>query len=125
MLGCKPGVPVVDTNPAPRDLRGTISGQVVGPEGTSPMADRTIRVHAVDTGQVYQVRTNEAGGYSIQLPPGRYRLDLVLLKGEQVMKQPGEISLEGAELSTDQDFVVEGSSSVTLHIVSYPPHAVP
>jgi hypothetical protein len=115
-LACRLGVPVIDPNPPPPNLRGTITGQVIGPEGTSPMANRTVRVHALDTGRVYQARTNEAGGYTIQLPPGRYRLALVPMIGEKVTREPGEITLDGAELVTDQDFVVDGSPSASLHM---------
>src|SRR6266850_3674525 len=72
--GCRRGVPVVDLGPKPPAARGTITGIVRGPEGTSPLSGRTVEVINTATGERRTVQTAANGGFTIELPAGKYRL---------------------------------------------------
>lgn len=106
--GCRPGVPVIDTGSKPPNVRGTITGAVRGPEGTAPAAGRTVVAVETQTQMRYEIQTNEAGTYTFAVPPGTYRLELVLLPGESLSKQPGQISLTPSDLESGHDFVLGG-----------------
>ena len=71
--GCKPGVPVVDVGPKPPAARGTLTGTVRGPEGTSPIGGRTVEIFNTVTGEKYSTTTSDTGGFTVQLPAGKYR----------------------------------------------------
>ena len=103
---CRPGVPIIDTAPKPVEAEGTISGTVRGPEGTSPVDNRAVAVINVDTGERQRTTTNSAGGFSFKLKPGKYRVELTLLEGESLSKQPGVISLNRSDVDAHADFVL-------------------
>ena len=65
-------------------------------------------VHAVDTvtGQRYSAVTGVTGGFSIKVPPGKYRLELELREQETVVQQPGIIDINKSDLDTDLNIVV-------------------
>src|SRR5207237_10745461 len=75
------GVPVVDLGAKPPSARGTIAGIVRGPEGTSPVIGRTVEIVNIATGEKHSVTTGENGGFSIELPAGKYRLEMPLHHG--------------------------------------------
>lgn len=103
---CRPGVPIIDTAPKPVEAEGTISGTVRGPEGTSPVDNRAVAVINVDTGERQRTTTNSAGGFSFKLKPGKYRVELTLLEGESLSKQPGVINLNRSDVDAHADFVL-------------------
>ncbi|HVD91382.1 MAG TPA: carboxypeptidase-like regulatory domain-containing protein [Vicinamibacterales bacterium] len=103
--GCRRGVPVVDLGPKPPAARGTITGIVHGPEGTSAMSGRTVEVVNVATGEHRTVQTQANGGFTIELPAGKYRVELALLDGETLIKKPGIVDLERGDIDS-HDFVV-------------------
>jgi hypothetical protein len=104
-VACRPGRPVFDTSPGDKTARGTIAG-IVSAAGGERLSGR--RVHAVDLGtsQRYSAVTNVAGGFSIPVPPGKYRLELVLLEGETVLRQPGVIDINESDLDANLEIVV-------------------
>lgn len=104
--GCRRGVPVVDLGPKPPEARGTLSGVVRGPEGTSPIAGRDVHVINTDTGARYTTRTSETGGFTIQVPAGKYRLELPLRDGETLVKRPGLIDLNKSDVDSRIEFVL-------------------
>lgn len=106
VTACRPGVPVIDTAPKPVEAEGTISGTVRGPEGTSPVDNRAIAVVNVATGERQRTTTNNAGGFSFKLKPGKYRVELTLLEGESLSKQPGVINLNRSDVDAHADFVL-------------------
>jgi hypothetical protein len=103
---CRPGTPVVDMGPKPPTQNGTIAGKVSGPKGESPLVNRLVRAVSISTGQRYEAQTNQAGTYTIEVPPGRYKLELELQEGERLVKQPGEVQIDRSDLDERQDFVV-------------------
>ncbi len=107
--GCRRGVPIVDLGPKPPDAKGTITGIVRGPEGTSPMAGRTVEVTNTATGEKRTVQTAINGGFTIQVPAGKYRLDLQLQDGETIVKRPGLVDLGHGDIDSHIEFVLSPS----------------
>ena len=107
--GCKPGVPVVDLGPKPAAARGTLTGTVRGPEGTSPIAGRTVEIVNTVTGEKYSTTTSDTGGFTVQLPAGKYRLELPLKVGETIVKHPGVIDLARGDIDSHVEFVLAPS----------------
>jgi hypothetical protein len=102
---CRPGTPIVNTDPMKATTPGTIAGAVRSPAG-DPISDR--RVEAVDTrtGQRYAAKSGVTGGYSIKVPPGHYRLELEMREVETIVQQPGEIDINSGDLDPTMDIVV-------------------
>jgi hypothetical protein len=103
---CRRGVPVVDVGPKPSAARGTITGIVRGPEGTSAISGRNVEVINTVTGDRRSVVTGANGGFTIELPAGKYRLELSLRDGESVVKRPGIIDLDKGDIDSHIEFVL-------------------
>ena len=106
IIACRRGVPVIDPTPGPLQADGTISGTVRGPEGTSPIEGREVVVINVETGARENVKTNNAGGFTFKVKPGKYRVELALLAGEVLVKRPGVISVNRSDVDAHADFVI-------------------
>ena len=111
LAACRRGAPVFDPSPRPTQADGTISGTVRGPEGTSAIEGRDVTVVNVDTGAREQVKTNKAGGFTFKVKPGKYRVELALISGEMLVKQPGVINVNRSDVDAHADFIV-GTSRV-------------
>jgi hypothetical protein len=108
---CRRGVPVVDLGPKPPAAKGTITGIVRGPEGTSPLMGRTVEVVNVATGEKHTVQTVANGGFTIELPAGKYRLELPLRDGETLIKRPGVVELGHGDIDSHIEFVVASAKA--------------
>jgi hypothetical protein len=106
---CRRGVPVVDLGPKPPAARGTITGIVRGPEGTSAISGRTVEVINVATGEKHTATTAANGGFTIELPKGKYRLELPLRQGETLSKRPGIVDLDRGDIDSHIEFVLSGA----------------
>jgi hypothetical protein len=104
--GCRRGVPVVDTGPKPAIARGTITGIVRGPAGTSGIAGRTVVATNVDTGERHAARTSSTGGFTLEALPGKYRLQVELRPGETVVKAPDVVVLDRGDIDSHVEFIV-------------------
>lgn len=85
---------------------GTISGTVRGPDGTSPLDGRLVEVMNVDTGEKQQVTTNNAGGFTFKVKPGKYQVQLTLREGEILVKKPSVINVNRSDVDAHADFVL-------------------
>lgn len=103
---CRRGVPVVDLGPKPPDARGTLTGIVRGPEGTSPVIGREVQIVNTETGARHNALTAENGGFTIQLPAGKYRFELPLRDGETLVKRPGVVDLGKGDIDSHIEFVL-------------------
>jgi len=103
---CRQGMPVIDTSPRPAQADGTISGTVRGPAGTSPLDGRLVEVTNVDTGDKQQVTTNNAGGFTFKVKPGKYQVQLTLREGEVLVKKPSVINVNRSDVDAHADFVL-------------------
>jgi len=108
---CRQGVPAVDLGPKPLNPRGTITGIVRGPEATSGMPGRTVEVVNVTTGEKHTATTASNGGFTIQLPKGKYRLELQLRAGETLVKRPDVVDLDSGDIDSHIEFVIAGARS--------------
>ena len=106
---CRQGVPAVDLGPKPPAARGTITGIVRGQEPSSGMSGRTVEVVNVATGEKQTAITVANGGFTIQLPKGKYRLDLQLLPGETIVKRPDLVDLDRGDIDSHLEFVIAGA----------------
>lgn len=110
IAACRSGMPVFDPSDKPTTTDGTISGVVKGPEGTSRIDGREVAVINVDTGERLRTTTNQAGGFSFKVKPGKYRVDVALLQGEVIVKRPGVISVNRSDVDAHADFVIGGGT---------------
>ena len=103
---CRRGVPVVDLGPKPPAARGTITGIVRGPEGTSAVIGRTVEIVNTVSGERRTVQTGANGGFTIELPAGKYRLELALKDGETLIKRPDIVDLDKGDIDSHIEFVL-------------------
>jgi hypothetical protein len=108
LAACHPG-PVVDLSPKPPQADGTISGTVRGPEGTSAIEGRDVAVVNVETGERQHTATNNAGGFTFKVKPGKYRVELSLQDGETIIKKPDVINVNRSDVDAHADFIVGAS----------------
>jgi hypothetical protein len=104
--GCRRGAPVVDLGSNPPDARATLTGLVRGPVGTSPVVGREVQIVDTETGARHNAQTNDTGGFTIQLPAGRYRFELSLRDGETLLKRPGVADLGNGDSDSHVEFVL-------------------
>jgi hypothetical protein len=102
--GCHPG-PVM--NAAADNVGGTIAG-IVSAETKAAVPSRKVTAVNTLTGTRYDATTGVNGGFTIKVPQGTYRLEIELLEGEKVTKQPGETKVNRSDLDPRRDFVISG-----------------
>ena len=85
---CRHAVMVADTGPKPPTAAGTISGQLQTPGNGAPVVGRTVTAINNADGTRHQVTTNNTGGFTIKVPPGRYRVEVEQQAGEVVSGAP-------------------------------------
>jgi hypothetical protein len=106
--GCRRGVPVVDLGPKPPAARGTITGLVHGP-GDAGLQGRVVEIVNVATGEKHTATTASNGGFTIELPKGKYRLSLQLHDGETLVKHPDVVDLDRGDIDSHIEFVVSAA----------------
>jgi hypothetical protein len=105
--GCRPAVSPLEAAPGiTRADRVTISGTIRGPESSTAVDGRIVDVINLTTQQRRRVTTNHAGGFSVTLAPGDYRVELTLRDGEAIVRQPGVIHVDRTDADADADFVI-------------------
>lgn len=103
--GCRTGIPIVDRGEKPPTQDGTIAGNV-RTDSDAAVVTRVVRAVAVSTGQKFETTTNNAGTYTLKVPPGRYRLEVELRDGERLSKEPGETQINASDLDPGRNFVI-------------------
>jgi hypothetical protein len=106
VVACRTGVPVIDTGPKPPTPNGTIAGHVTTGDQAVAVTSRIVRAISVESGQKFETTTNNAGTYTLKVPPGRYRLEVELRPGETLAKQPKETEVNKSDLDPNRDFVI-------------------
>jgi hypothetical protein len=86
-------------------VKGTISG-VVRQAGGGVVEGRKVAAVNVATGERIEATTGPNGSYTVQVPPGKYRLEVELLPGEKVTEQPAETTLTASDLDGRRNFVI-------------------
>ena len=85
---CRHATLVADSGPKPPTAAGTISGQLQTPGNGAPVVGRMVTAINNADGTRHQVTTNNTGGFTIKVPPGRYRIEVEQQAGEVVSGAP-------------------------------------
>src|SRR5512139_2700451 len=99
--------PIANRNASVPGTGGTISGVVRSAAGTSLAARKVTAINTM-TNARFEATTATNGGYTIQVPPGMYRLEVELMQGEVVSTQPPPTDVNVGDLDAQRDFVVGG-----------------
>ena len=78
-VACHPGQPLAGGVKQPAG--GTVSGAVQTSDASVPVVGRKVTLTEIKTNAHYDTTTAANGGYTIQVPPGTYRIELVLRPG--------------------------------------------
>lgn len=105
---CSTRNPVIDPTPKAETTPGTLSGMVRS-AGGEPLAGRQITITSLSGGAHYEATTTSSGGYTIKLPPGKYRLQVQLKQGESLKEGPTEVTLNESDLDARRDFVIDNA----------------
>jgi hypothetical protein len=97
--GCRSGQPLVNRSDDPA-TPGTIAGVVRSAAG-EPLAARRVHAVNVENARAYTAVTGVTGGFSIPVPPGKYRLQVELQEGESVVRAPGVIDIDKSDLDAN------------------------
>jgi hypothetical protein len=112
--GCRRGTgPIIDTTPGPENPRGSIAGILQKPGNGGAVAGREVRAIEVESGQSFRATTNPAGGFTIQVPPGKYRLQVQLFEGEQVHDPPDVIAVGPSDINANITLTIGPASPVS------------
>jgi hypothetical protein len=104
--GCRTGRPLLDSSRDNDNAAGTIAG-IVSIVGGDPVPGRRVIAAREGSPERYSAVTNVTGGFSIPVPPGKYRLQVTLLDGEKVVRQPGVIDINESDLDANLQIVIE------------------
>ena len=102
--GARHGRPIIGGSVVPNPS-GTISGAVKTTAGT-PLEGRRVSAINMATETHYDATTSNDGGYTIKVPPGRYRLEVELRGGDQLAKQPEQTTVTIGDVDERMDFVI-------------------
>lgn len=92
-IGACSRVAAFETSPSQPFGGATLSGVVRGVDGGGRLAGRTIEAIDMRTGGRARAVTNGAGGFTLELPPGHYRVDVSLHDGEVLLARPGSLDI--------------------------------
>jgi hypothetical protein len=104
-VACRRGVPVVAAGQRPPTVDGTISGRLTTESDSARLVARRVEVINVETGDRRAVSTSSNGGFTVKVPPGKYRLHVELRPGEAIVRAPDTIDINPSDL--DNDVVIE------------------
>ena len=98
-LGCIHRTP----NPS---VRATISGNVREPDAPRAVAGREVVAFDAVTGRVRHTKTGSSGGFTFLVPPGTYRLNVILRGTEVLSNWPNPIVVDAGDMRADADLVI-------------------
>ena len=122
LAACRSGVPLIDANPGPPIVNGTITGTLSTEDGKGPIPGRKLTAVSLETGARLSVTTSDTGGYTLKVPPGRYRMEVELAPGEVIVKDQGTFTVSKSELQHDVDIRI-GLKRSTSDRIYQPPLA--
>jgi hypothetical protein len=97
---------VLDAGPKQPSVGGTIAGIVTTADSTVAVPGRKVTATETTTGSHYDATTPSNGGYTIQVPEGTYRIEVELLAGEALAKQPDPTRVNNSDLDSGRNFVI-------------------
>lgn len=102
---CHTNRPLWSATPGDKTTPGTIAG-IMRTAGGDVLPGRRVNAIQVGTSQSYSAVTNVTGGFSIPVPPGKYRLEPELREGEKVLRDPGIVNINKSDLDANLEIVV-------------------
>ena len=104
--GCaaRHGRPIIGGSTVPNPT-GTVSGNVTTTGGT-PLEGRRVTVINMATEARFDTTTASNGGYTIKVPPGRYRFEVELRGGDQLARQPEQTNVTVGDVDELLNFVI-------------------
>jgi hypothetical protein len=109
-VACRRGVPVLDAGQKPPTMDGTISGRVQAEGDSARLASRRVEVVNLSTGERRSVSTSNDGGFTLKVPPGKYRLQVELRPGEAIAKAPDTIDINRSDMDNDLVIVITAAA---------------
>lgn len=109
-VACRRGVPVLDAGQKPPTTDGTISGRLTTEKDSSRLVARRVEAVNMSTGERRAVSTSTNGGFTIKVPPGKYRLEVELRPGEGIAKAPDTIDINASDMDDDIEIVITPAS---------------
>ena len=106
VTGCRTGQPIYKRTPEDQTTPGTIAGIVRAGVGGEPLAGRQVQAVELSSGRRYSATSSVTGGFSIPVPPGKYRLEVELREGERVLREPGTIDINDSDLDANLEVVI-------------------
>ena len=104
---CRTGQPLYDSTPEDQRTPGTIAGILRLGIGGDPVGGRRITAVALDdSSRRYTATTNVNGGFSIPVPPGKYRLEVDLRGSERILKSPGVVDINESDLDANREVAI-------------------
>lgn len=104
VVGCRTGQPIYDRTPENQQTPGTIAGILSA--GGEPVPGRAVHAVELTGGRRYTATSSVTGGFSIPVPPGKYRLEVDLREGERILRSPGTIDINESDLDANLEVVI-------------------
>ena len=102
---CHTNRPLWSATPGDKTTPGTIAG-IMRTTAGDVLPGRRVNAIQVETSESYSAVTNVPGGFSIPVPPGKYRLEPELREGERVVHDPGVVDINKSDLDANLEIVV-------------------
>jgi hypothetical protein len=103
---CMPRGPVLNTGSKTAGVGGTISGTVRGEGASNPLSGRKVTAIDLVSGARFDTTTASGGGYTMQVPVGKYRLEVELRAGETIATRPDDLQIDVSDVDSGRDFVI-------------------
>ena len=104
LIGCRSGKSLIHRSEDP-NTPGTIAG-ILRAQNDDRLPGRNVHAVNVETARRYSVVTSVTGGFSIPVPPGKYRLEVELQPGEKILSEPGVIDINESDLDANLEIVI-------------------
>jgi len=67
---------------------------------------RTVEIVNIATGERHSTMTGSSGGFTSQLPAGKYRLELALRDGETLVARTDVVNVDHSDADSHVEFVI-------------------